>query len=103
MGFGPALYTGFLFFPLMCSTSSYRASSLLAWCCLRGQPQALLESQLNESRGAAPGLLPVQAEPDRGLYYRQLEPHATPLPLSGRVFLTRLYFVMCCFCILLLS
>ena len=80
-----ALYTGFLFFPLRCPTSSYRASSSLAWCCLRSRPLSLLESQFNESRGATPSLLPAQAEPDRVLYHRQSEPHATLLLSSGRV------------------
>ena len=63
----------------------FRASSSLAWCCLRSRPLSLLESQFNESRGATPSLIPAQAEPDRVLYHRQLEPHATLLLSSGRV------------------
>ena len=84
-------------FQLRCSTSLYRVSSSLAWCCLRSRPRALIKSQFNERRGAAPGALFSQSKPSRNrvLYHRQLEPNVTLLPSirSGHPRLS-----MCCLC-----
>ena len=85
-------------FPLRCSTSSYRVSSSLAWCCLRSRPRALIKSQFNERRGAAPGALFSQSKPSRNrvLYHRQLEPNVTLLPSIRSWRLRRSRSTRCC-------